>query len=304
MSFYVKIILPEGVGAEAREAFSALVSRLAARFSFQGLSDWAVDLGQKSRVLGVESEFHDLTKHGKLGREMSAYFASKPDASAFASLLRALVEDIKVGSPRRQAPKDWMKEWRKHYKLQKIQEGKETVWIVPAWKKGPKSGVKIRIYPGQAFGTGTHPTTQLCLRLFLRHGLTVPPAKALDFGAGTGLLAIAAARYGFGVVTVESDPVALAQCRVNLKLNKVKAPALKKTPRGKFELVFANVLSPVLLQERARLKSSVAKGGLLILSGILQEEARSFLRKFGSQGWSTREIARQGDWAAIAMVRL
>ncbi len=304
MSFYVKIILPEGVGAEAREAFSALVPRLAARFSFQGLSDWAVDLGDRSRVLGVESEFHDLTKHGKLGQEMRAYFASKADGARFASSLRSVVSDIKVSPPRRQAQKDWMKEWRKHYKLQKIREGKETVWIVPAWKKGPKSGVKIRIYPGQAFGTGTHPTTQLCLRQFLKHGLSLAEGKVLDFGAGTGLLAIAAARYGHKVVTVESDPVALAQCRVNLKLNKVKAPALKKTPRGKFALVFANVLSPVLLQERVTLKSSVAKGGLLILSGILQEEARSFLKKFGSDGWKVLEIAEQGDWAAIAMVRL
>lgn len=303
MSFFVKITLPEGLGAESREAFSALVPRLAARFSFQGLSDWSVDV-QRSRVLGVESEFHDLRGHGRVSREMRVYFASKADGAAFRALLSSVVGDVKVSAPLRQADKDWMKEWRRHYKVQKISAAGQALWIVPAWKRGPARGAKVRIYPGQAFGTGTHATTQLCLKLFLSHGLR--EGRMLDFGAGTGVLAIAAARFGYQGLAVESDPVALEQCRVNLKLNRVKGVrAARAMPSGRrFGLVFANVLSPVLLERRAALKAAVAPGGLLILSGILAAEARAFLRKFGlAGGFKLAELATQGEWAAIALSR-
>lgn len=302
MSFFVKIILPEGLGAESREAFSALVPRLAGCFSFQGLSDWSVEMGRRSRVLGVEAEFHDLRAHGRVSREMRVYFASKADGAAFRALLSSVVEDVKVSAPLRQADKDWMKEWRRHYKVQKISAAGQSLWIVPAWKKGPARGAKVRIYPGQAFGTGTHATTQLCLKLFLSHGLR--EGRMLDFGAGTGVLAIAAARFGYQGIAVESDPVALEQCRLNLKLNRVGGVrAARAMPRGAFGLVFANVLSPVLIERRAALKAAVAPGGLLILSGILAAEARAFLRKFGAQGFKLAELANQGEWAAIALSR-
>lgn len=300
-SYFVKIQLPEGVGGEARDAFSALVARLAGKFSFQGLEDWSVDLGKGEKVLGVEAEFHDLRGRGKMSREMRVYFGAKAHAGEFRAALLTLVEGVAVGAPRPLAKRDWMKEWRKHYKVQKVSAGARCLWIVPAWKKGPARGAKVRIYPGQAFGTGTHATTQLCLKLYLKYGAG---SSVLDFGAGTGLLAIAASLDGFRGLCVESDPIALAQCRVNLRLNKVKMPAVRATPPGRrFDLVFANVLSPVLLKERVRLKAAVAPGGLLILSGILAKEARAFLRGFGSAGFALRELATQGDWAAIALVK-
>lgn len=300
-SYFVRIQLPEGVSGEARDAFSALVTRLSALYSFQGLEDWSVDLRAGEKVLGVEAEFHDLRGLGKMSREMRVYFGSKAHAGAFRSALLGIVEGVPVSAPRALAKRDWMKEWRRHYKVQKLREAGLTLWIVPAWKKAPRGGLAVRIYPGQAFGTGTHATTRLCLRLFLKHAREA--GRVLDFGAGTGVLAIAASLLGFRGVAVESDRVALEQCRVNLRLNKVRMPARRAMGRGKYELVFANVLSPVLLAERARLKAAVEKGGLLILSGILAKEARAFLRKFGMGGFRLVELATQGDWAAIAILK-
>lgn len=299
MSFFVLLELPTDLNSEARDAFSNLVSRLAQRFEFQGLEDWSVDV-KNSRVLGIEAEFHDLRQAGKVNSEMRVYFRTKPDAASFAHALGTIVDGVKIHNPRKQAPKDWMKLWRKHYKTQSLREGKNVLHIVPAWKKSPKTGLSIRITPGQAFGTGTHPTTQLCLRLFLRYSAKAKGGM-LDFGAGTGVLAIAAAKKGMKGLAVESDPVALEQCRKNLKLNRVSLKAAKKMPKQTFDLVFANVLAPVLLAKKKELTSAVKKDGLLFLSGILATEANSFLKEFHSPTLALLEIATQGDWAAIAL---
>jgi len=302
MSFFVTLELPKNIGNEAREAFSVLVPRLAGLFSFQGLEDWSVDI-KNSRVLGAESEFHDLRKAGSINREMRVYFSKEGCAEKFAKALSSVVGDIEISKPRKQAVRDWMKLWRKHYKTQTLREGPCSLHIVPAWKKCPRSGTSVRITPGQAFGTGTHPTTQLCLRLFMKHlkGKTV-----LDFGAGTGVLAIAAAKENFRGLAVESDPVALDQCRKNIRLNRVKMATAAKLPSssGGFDLVFANVLSPVLLDFRERLLRKVRKNGVIFLSGILAKEASVFLKQFYRADLELLEILEQGDWAAIALKKM
>lgn len=301
MSVFVTIDLPKNLSGEAREAFSSLVPRLAGRFSFLGMEDWSVDV-KNSRVLGVESEFHDLTKAGKVSLQMHVYFESREGAKGFARTLESVVADVKISPPKKQAPKDWMKLWRKHYKTQTLREGNESLHIVPAWKKSPAGGMSIRIYPGQAFGTGTHATTQLCLRLFLRHGKKYK--TVLDFGAGTGVLAIAAAKYGMKGLAVESDPVALEQGRKNIRLNRVRIAAAKKLPAKSFDLVFANVLAPVLMAQRNALLKAVKKNGLIFLSGLLAKEARAFLKEFIRADFALVEILEQGDWAAIALKRV
>jgi ribosomal protein L11 methyltransferase len=312
-STYVRIELPATIGLESREALAELVLRLASRFSFQGLEDWAVDV-PRSRVLGAEREFLDLRQAGELKPEMRVYFGRKDHASIFSRALKAGFSDLKVSAPRKLVARDWMKEWRKHYKVQKIREGEATLAIVPAWKKSPRATLALRISPGQAFGTGTHGTTQLCLRLFLRHCARLPGAgslRVLDFGAGTGVLAIAAEKWAgregrsFRGLAVESDPVALEQCGKNLRLNRSRAIrfARKAPARGNYHLVFANVLAPVLIEQRKFLLSAVAPGGLLILSGILASEAEDFLGKFRAPGFARVEVAQQGDWSAVLLER-
>ncbi|HEY8280232.1 MAG TPA: 50S ribosomal protein L11 methyltransferase [Bdellovibrionota bacterium] len=304
-SYFVRLALPKQLAAEARDSFSVLVSRIASRFSFQGLEDWQVDL-KRSRVLGIESEFHDLTKVAKPKPEMRVYFASKADAVKFGKFLSVVFADLRVSPARKLVSRDWMKLWRKHYKTQFLQEGKQKLAIVPSWKKAPRAGLSVRITPGQAFGTGTHPTTQLCLRLLLRQKGSF--GDALDFGAGTGVLAIAAAKRagpGFRGLAVESDPVALEQCRKNVRLNRVKGLRLaRKLETGrKFDLVFANVLAPVLLANKKTLVGAIRPGGLIFLSGILAKEIEKFRRDFRSAELSHIQTLRQGDWAAVAFRR-
>lgn len=308
LGFTVRVDLPADLPLAQREVFSELALRVASRFSFLGMEDWSVDLDAGVKVLGVEREFHDLTARGRVSPFVQLYFGRRADAAAFARLLAAHVEGVSVGPVRAQAKRDWMKAWRKHYKTQWIREKGRAFAIVPAWQKVPSRGVSVRITPGQAFGTGTHPTTRLCLRLLLRSGFA--GGAVLDFGAGTGVLAIAAEKWvrslgeGFRGVAVESDREALEQCKKNARLNRVGALrfATRIPARGAYDLVFANVLSPVLLEFRKTLVGAMKPGGVLILSGILASEGDGFLRAF-RRGLPVEFVERldEGDWTAICL---
>jgi len=308
-SYFVRLGLPEGTEIPAREALSRILTGVASRFSFQGLEDWQVDLPESTKILGAEREFHDLTRFSALNGEMRVYFAKKADAANFGRLLKANFEDLVVFSPRKLAPKDWMKEWRKHYRTQKILGGHREIFVVPAWKKSPRGKVSVRVYPGQAFGTGTHPTTRLCLQVFLEQELPAE-AQILDFGAGTGVLALGALALGkvekkkFKATAVESDPEALNQCRKNARLNRSPIIFSSRLPQKKFDFVFANVLAPVLLRFRGQLERCLKKGGVIVLSGILASDGKNFLRQFQSPGLRLREEKQEGDWVAFVFERI
>jgi ribosomal protein L11 methyltransferase len=292
---------------ESREALTQILIRVASRFSFQGLEDWSVDLPDSIKILGAEREFHDLTKSGPMNREIRVYFRLKSDAASFARLVKSSFEDLKVFPPKLLAPKDWMREWRKHYRIQKIRAGGKTIFIVPAWKKSPKGKISVKVHPGQAFGTGTHPTTRLCLQIFLERADSLPlSGRLLDFGAGTGVLALCALALGkakkhpISAVAVESDPEALSQCRKNMKLNGKEMALMRKIPaRGRFDFVFANVLSPVLVKHKVQLAGSLKPGALLVVSGILENDGKNFLEKFCSPSLELVENKREGDWGAF-----
>ncbi len=281
-SFFVRLVLPLETGPEVREALSQILVKVASRFSFQGLEDWSVDVGDGTKVLGAEREFHDLRAQGQMNRELRAYFARKADGFLFSRLVRASFEDLRVFPPRALAAKDWMKEWRKYYRTQKVEGGGRKLWIVPAWKKSPK-GFAVKIHPGQAFGTGTHATTRLCLQFFLEIEGLPRRARVLDFGAGTGVLslgALAVEKSLGAVVAVESDPEGVKACGKNARLNRRKLVVRRRLPaRGQFDFIFANVLGPVLLEYKTELVKRLAPGGRLVVSGILRED-QEFVEKF------------------------
>jgi ribosomal protein L11 methyltransferase len=313
-AFYVRLALPEGLGQPEREAFSEIVTRVASRFSFRGLEDWAVDLPPGTKVLGAEREFHDLRSAGTAKPEMRVYFATKKDAGNYARLIRASFAEIKVGAVRELSPRDWMKTWRKFYHTQVIREAGRDLAVVPAWLKPKKNQkVYVRIYPGQAFGTGTHPTTRLCLRHFLRFATALEgtePVKVLDFGAGTGVLALAAEKIlradgrGFQGTAVESDPEALKQAGKNARINRAALRFMRGVPvRARYDWIFANVLAPVLLEHRATLLGALRPGGYIVLSGLLVEEAEDFLRRFHRAGFRlVAELSEEG-WASLLLRR-
>lgn len=153
-------------------------------------------------------------------------------------------------------------------------------WIVPSWHDVPPQATRvIRLDPGQAFGTGTHPTTQLCLRWIARQAAAreSPWQRVLDYGCGSGVLAIAAARFGARRIdAVDLDPAAVRATHDNAAANAVTlrcgAPELAQ---GTYDLVLANILASPLTVLAPLLAGHVAAGGDLVLAGILERQAEA-----------------------------
>ena len=148
-----------------------------------------------------------------------------------------------------------------------------SFWIVPSWHQLPAPAThSIVLDPGLAFGTGTHPTTRMCLSWIARNPL---PATVLDYGCGSGILAIAAAKFGAGqVCAVDIDPAAVQATSDNAKNNGVALTAgLPDTATGRYALVVANILSSPLKVLAPLLCSLTQNGGRLLISGILERQA-------------------------------
>ncbi|MEJ8820493.1 50S ribosomal protein L11 methyltransferase [Variovorax humicola] len=147
-------------------------------------------------------------------------------------------------------------------------------WIVPTWHEPPEQAKQvIRLDPGLAFGTGTHPTTRMCLRWIATHGLT--GQRVLDYGCGSGILAIGAAKYGAARIdAVDIDEAAVESTRLNAEANAVQLHAgLPDAAEGRYQTVLANILATPLKVLAPLLCSHVAPGGSLVLAGILDRQA-------------------------------
>ena len=151
-------------------------------------------------------------------------------------------------------------------------------WVVPSWHESPAAATKvIRLDPGLAFGTGTHPTTRMCLRWIALHAAhkAAEWPRVLDYGCGSGILAIGAALFGAGEIdAVDIDPSAIESTRANAQHNQVALNAgLPDTANGTYSLVLANILAAPLKLLAPILCAHVAAGGHLVLAGILERQA-------------------------------
>ena len=148
-----------------------------------------------------------------------------------------------------------------------------TFWIVPTWHEPPAQAQKIiRLDPGLAFGTGTHPTTRMCLRWIATHD--VSHQRVLDYGCGSGILAIGAALYGAtDVDAVDIDEAAVSSTVLNAEANGVRLNAgLPEKATGQYQTVLANILATPLKVLAPLLRQHVAQGGNLVLAGILERQ--------------------------------
>jgi ribosomal protein L11 methyltransferase len=224
------------------------------------------------------------------------------------------------------ADQNWMEAWKEHYRP--IPVGRKLI-IVPAWLDSPDaSRTAIKIDPGMAFGTGTHPTTQLCLELieeyFNRRPQTIEdgtsstghcPSSVIDIGCGSGILSIAAlklsAEFALGV---DIDEAAIRASRGNAEANGIHAGrftlgvgSVAEILEGRFPirnapLVLANILAPVIIRLfEANLAKLITPGGGIILSGILVEQVESVLSAARKCGLESVEKRQMGDWVALAM---
>ncbi len=157
-------------------------------------------------------------------------------------------------------------------------------WIVPTWHEPPKQAKKIiRLDPGLAFGTGTHPTTRMCLRWIAAHRMH---GRVLDYGCGSGILAIGAAKYGASQIdAVDIDADAVKSSQLNAQANGVELKAgMPDQVKGSYQTVLANILATPLKVLAPLLCSRVAAGGSLVLAGILSRQAEELTAAYAPYG--------------------
>jgi ribosomal protein L11 methyltransferase len=204
-------------------------------------------------------------------------FEKEAQAQAAAALLLARhgEQGLQLEALRPVADQDWVRLTQSQFEPVAITH---RFWIVPSWHAVPAAAERaIRLDPGLAFGTGTHPTTRMCLRWIARQAPALASSwtRVLDYGCGSGVLAIAAALHGArGVDAVDIDPAAVEATRSNAQANRVQvrcgAPDLAQ---GAYRLVLANILATPLRVLAPLLSQRVAPAGHLVLAGILERQA-------------------------------
>lgn len=222
------------------------------------------------------------------------------------------------------ADQNWMEAWKRHYRPIAIGD---RLLVVPAWLDyHDPVRVAVKIDPGMAFGTGTHPSTQLCLQFLERLVISQPTRAAsegsaeqiriIDLGCGSGILSIAALKLGAAAALgVDIDQEAIVNARHNARLNEVgpklelASGSLADILEGRFsirsaQIVVVNILAPVIIQLlETRLTDLVATGGTLILSGILEQQAADVIGKAREHGLRLVERRQIDDWVGLLMSR-
>jgi ribosomal protein L11 methyltransferase len=244
---------------------------------------------------------------------VTALFTDEAAATEAATLLLAQdwARDVSLLAMRPVAEQDWVRLTQSQFAPVAVAPG---FWIVPSWHEVPPDATKvIRLDPGLAFGTGTHPTTRMCLRWTAREApqRAAGWSRVLDYGCGSGILAIGAALHGArDIDAVDIDPAAVESTRANALANHVDLnPGLPELARGAYPLVFANILATPLKLLAPLLSAHVAPGGCLILAGILErqvEELRSAYAPWlelsvsdAEEGWALM-TAQRGPQAGMA----
>ncbi len=258
-----------------------------------------------------------LVEHGSTGlvcgdRSLRAFFPYTPDDAVLKPAvrqylrgLRDIFPDCFVGRTRWRvvAEKNWHDAWRDHFKPQKV--GRRLL-VTPPWIPPPETprGV-VFIEPAMAFGTGTHETTRCCLEFIEELCAGTVPARALDVGTGSGILAIGLARLGVReVLALDNDPVALKAADANLKLNgldgviTLTGMSLGRV-RRRFPLVVANIILETLLPMAPSLTRCVAARGALILSGLLRAQAPAVVRRF--EGFRLERRKDRNEWSTLLL---
>ena len=199
---------------------------------------------------------------------------------------------------------DWERNWMVNFQPMKFGQ---RLWIIPSWHTAPEpDAVNVILDPGLAFGTGTHPTTALCLEWL--SGQPIADCQVLDFGCGSGILAIAAKLLGAAQVTcTDIDSQALEATRDNANRNGIAKQDLlvylpEAMPQQQFDVVLANILAGPLVELAPQLINRTRSGGRIALSGILAEQAQE-VRDAYSQHFDLVPTAEKEGWVCISGVR-
>ena len=233
---------------------------------------------------------------------ITALFDTEAAATEAATLLLAQdwATGLKVAALREVAEQDWVRLTQSQFEPVEITP---EFWIVPSWHETPAAAQRvIRLDPGLAFGTGTHPTTRMCLRWIARHARPWP--RVLDYGCGSGILAIGAALHGAGAIdAVDIDDAAVQATVANAAANGVTLSAGRPdAAQGEYPLVLANILATPLKLLAPLLAGHVAAGGDLVLAGILERQADELKAAYAP--WLSLEVSDQEDgWILMTATR-
>ena len=232
-------------------------------------------------------------KDGWQRSRIVALFGQQQQADEACALLQAqdFFEGCKLLGVRRVEDQDWVRLTQSQFAPVEITS---DFWIVPTWHDVPAQARQtIRLDPGLAFGTGTHPTTRMCLRWIATHDLS--GQRVLDYGCGSGILAIGAAKYGAkSIDAVDIDDAAVTSTQLNAEANQVKLNAgLPELAQGEYQTVLANILATPLKVLAPLLCAHVAGGGSLVLAGILERQAEELQQAYAP--WVALEVADAED---------
>lgn len=239
---------------------------------------WALDEELEGKLQNLSERLASLAQHGI-------------DKGAGAVSWKAVVDE------------DWAETWKAFFHTEKV--GARTV-IKPTWEEyEAKAGeIVVELDPGAAFGTGQHATTSLCIRALedlVRPGMTV-----FDVGTGSGVLAIVAAKLGAKrVEAVDFDPVAVRVARENVRQNGAEdivcteRSDLLKSVAGEADLIIANIIADIIVRLFGEVKGSLAAGGTMLLSGIIEDRLADVVEAAGQHGFSVEKIEQEKGWAAV-----
>jgi ribosomal protein L11 methyltransferase len=281
----------------------------------EALSDALLEAG----ALSVSLEDADPPEHGKpiyaepgedpgrlwqLNRLRVLLAPDRTPEGVLADACRALDRAApSIAAVRSVGEQDWVACSRAQFAALKIGQ----LWIVPSWIDPPDpTALNLRLDPGLAFGTGAHPSTSLCLRWLQAH--ISPGARVLDYGCGSGILAIAAAKLGAGSVTgVDIDPLARQTAIENSRRNAVKADYTapgnirSEDPNHRYDIVIANILANPLILLAPILVGLLAERGSIALAGVLAHQSGALIDAY-RQADPELDLAvwgRDGDWVCL-----
>ena len=286
---WLEIAVP--VHAEAVEAVSEILTRI----GHQGI---AVDLPVEPR--------------GGLDHTVKAYLLDDGEVVAKVNDVRDALGHLQafglgpIGelTAKEIKEEDWLESWKAQFTPLRV----GRFLVRPSWTEPLATGdaIEIVLDPGMAFGTGLHPTTQQCLEALST--IALEAKGVLDVGTGSGILAIAAAKRGASpVVAVDNDPIAVEAARENTVRNGVVVPVAEATAAdvpGRFDVVVANIVSPVLQLIAADLVARLAPKGMLIATGISEPSAAATREAFRRAGLKTLvDRTQRDDWVGLALKR-
>lgn len=298
----------------SNEEVEAIETKAIHEFGAMGVEEYAMNEAEVDALLGERSYsggdlplevLDEVERHisGKPGN-YRFFFNDPQKATAFKD---EVSRDYLCESQLEECPEeDWNAEWKKHYSPILVNEKLE---VIPSWLKSHESSAhkKIYIYPGMGFGTGSHETTFLCLKLYTEVAHE-PTSTVLDFGSGSGILGLATllfspeAKVDFYDIDLEANKNCYHNAEINHLSDKsfrLLLPEVREKLLPEYDLVFANILENVLMLERDNLISHTKTNGHLILSGLLKHQVPGIIANYSDKGLTLVKQLDKGDWSAL-----